>query len=383
MEFSISVVPTGELNINNEIKLIKSILLYADDITINSLAVTMLNVINNINIKKRSILEMINVMEKVNPFIKMSDQKLSFEIDNVMQQVNSIKPLLKKKHKNRYEILATNMLNRPSSKLETTFDEIIKIVEDILTSSGYREILKSNDFLKFESYYSDIDNTDEMMNEYFNKVLETTKTLSIFPVFDKETAELVRLYESENGDNSLKSKLDHNAHGAIVSNMFLKLPALDFLSIEQLLEIRETLKKYLINFRKAIYEFSTKINCSQWDEGFEYEINKIYNAEVLPQIEELQQRIKENSLIEKVLKENYIDKSFWITLVGTVEMALSDTNMLLQAITSATFIGSTICNTVRSSYNYYETNEEIKKNTMYFYYKANSEMDKIIKNNKK
>lgn len=175
MEFSISVVPTGELNINNEIKLIKSILLYADDITINSLAVTMLNVINNINIKKRSILEMINGMEKVNPFIKMSDQKLSFEIDNVMQQVNSIKPLLKKKHKNKYEILATNMLNRPSSKLETTFDEIIKIVEDILTSSGYREILKANDFLKFESYYSDIDNTDEMMNEYFNKVLETTK----------------------------------------------------------------------------------------------------------------------------------------------------------------------------------------------------------------
>lgn len=165
--------------------------------------------------------------------------------------------------------------------------------------------------------------------------------------------------------------------------MFLKLPALDFLSIEQLLEIRETLKKYLINFRKAIYEFSTKINCSQWDEGFEYEINKIYNAEVLPQIEELQQRIKENSLIEKILKENYIDKSFWITLVGTVEMALSDTNMLLQAITSATFIGSTICNTVRSSYNYYETNEEIKKNTMYFYYKANGEMDKIIKNNNK
>ena len=64
MKFSISAVPTGELNINNEIKLIKSILLYADDITINSLAVTMLNVINNINIKKRSILEMINVMKK-------------------------------------------------------------------------------------------------------------------------------------------------------------------------------------------------------------------------------------------------------------------------------------------------------------------------------
>ncbi len=64
MKFSISAVPTGELNINNEIKLIKSILLYADDITINGLAVKMLNVINNIDIKKRSILEMINVMKK-------------------------------------------------------------------------------------------------------------------------------------------------------------------------------------------------------------------------------------------------------------------------------------------------------------------------------
>lgn len=38
MKFSIAAVPTGELNINNEIKLIKSVLLYADDITINSLA---------------------------------------------------------------------------------------------------------------------------------------------------------------------------------------------------------------------------------------------------------------------------------------------------------------------------------------------------------
>lgn len=382
MEFSISVVPTGELNINNEIKLIKSVLLYADDIAINSLAINMLDAINSINVKKRSILEMINVMEKVNPFIKMSNQELSFEIENIIQQVNSIKMVLKKKHKNKYEILATNMLNRPSSELESAFEEVIKIVDDILTSSGYKEILKANNFLRFESYHSNIDNTDEMMNEYFNKVLETTKTLAKFPVFDKETAELVRLYENENRDNSLKLRLDHNAHGAIVSNMFLKLPALDFLSIEQLLEIRETLKKYLINFRKAVYEFSTKVNCSQWSEGFEYEISKIYDTEVLPQIEELKQRIKENSLIERILKENYIDKSFWITLVGTVGMALSDTNMLLQAITSASFIGSTIRNTVKSSYNYYETNEEIKKNTMYFYYKANNEMDKIMKKNR-
>lgn len=382
MKFSIAAVPTGELNIDNEIKLIKSVLLYADDITINSLAVTMLNVIDNINIEKHSVLEMINIMEQVNPFIKMSNQELSFEIDNVVQQVNSIKPLLKKKHRNKYEILATNMLNKPSNELRNAFDEVIKIANDILDSSGYRELLKTGDKLKFEAYHSNINDTDGMMKEYFNKVLEATENLSIFPVFDKQTAELIRLYENENININNDLKLDHNAHGAIVSNMFLKLPALDFLSIEQLLEIRESLKEYLINFRKAIYEFSTKVNCSQWNEGFEYEMNKIYDIEVLPQIEELKQRIKDNSLIEKILKENYIDKSFWVTLVGTVGMALSDTNMLLQAITSASFVGSTICNTVKASYNYCEINKEIKKNTMYFYYKANNEMEKIIKSNK-
>ncbi len=63
-------------------------------------------------------------------------------------------------------------------------------------------------------------------------------------------------------------------------------------------------------------------------------------------------------------------------------MALSDTNMLLQGIASASFIGSTIHNTVKAAYNQYETNEEIKKNTMYFYYKANNEMDKIMRRNK-
>lgn len=380
MNFSISAVPTGELNINNEIKLIKSVLLYADDITINSLAVTMLNVIDDINIEKHSVLEMINIMERVNPFIKMSNQELSFEIDNVIQQVNSIKPLLRKKHRNKYEILATNMLNKPSKELRNAFDEVIKIANDILDSSGYRELLKAGDRLKFEPYHSNINDTDGMMQEYFNKVLETTKALSMFPVFDKQTAELIRLYENENVNNNFK--LDYNNHGAIVSKMFLKLPALDFLSIEQLLEIRETLKEYLINFRKAIYEFSTKVNCSQWDEGFEYELNKMYDIEVLPQIEELKQRIKENSLVEKIFKKNYIDKNFWVTLVGTVGMALSDTNMLLQAITSASFVGSTICNTVKASYNYCETYKEIKKNTMYFYYKANNEMEKIIKSNK-
>ena len=356
--------------------------MYADDITINSLAVTMLNVIDNINIEKHSVLEMINIMEQVNPFIKMSNQELSFEIDNVVQQVNSIKPLLKKKHRNKYEILATNMLNKPSNELRNAFDEVIKIANDILDSSGYRELLKTGDKLKFEAYHSNINDTDGMMKEYFNKVLEATENLSIFPVFDKQTAELIRLYENENININNDLKLDHNAHGAIVSNMFLKLPALDFLSIEQLVEIRESLKEYLINFRKAIYEFSTKVNCSQWNEGFEYEMNKIYDIEVLPQIEELKQRIKDNSLIEKILKENYIDKSFWVTLVGTVGMALSDTNMLLRAITSASFVGSTICNTVKASYNYCEINKEIKKNTMYFYYKANNEMEKIIKSNK-
>ena len=278
MKFSIAAVPTGELNIDNEIKLIKSVLLYADDITINSLAVTMLNVIDNINIEKHSVLEMINIMEQVNPFIKMSNQELSFEIDNVVQQVNSIKPLLKKKHRNKYEILATNMLNKPSNELRNAFDEVIKIANDILDSSGYRELLKTGDKLKFEAYHSNINDTDGMMKEYFNKVLEATENLSIFPVFDKQTAELIRLYENENININNDLKLDNNAHGAIVSNMFLKLPALDFIK----------------------FGGGDAINCigEEYEVELQDDILNIYIPETLPKIKQgisyMQKRIMSN-----------------------------------------------------------------------------------------
>lgn len=378
INFSISVVPTSEININNEIKLLKSVLLYADDITVNSLTATMLNVIDSIKVDKRSVIEMVDIMEKVNPFIKMSDSNLSQEITNTINQVKAITPLLKKKYRNKYEILAVNKLKKPSPELEKEFDGVINIVNDILDSSGYTEILKANNFLKFEKYKSDVDNTDDIMKEYFNKVLESTTSLSNFPVFDAGTADLVRLYEQENEITKSKPYLEKNSHGAIISNMFLNLPALDFISVEQLIELRSALEKYLINFRKAIYEFSEKVGCTQWDEEFQYKTNKLYVSEVLPQVEELEQRIKENSLIEKILKENYIDKTFWITLAGTVGMALTNCNNLMQGIVSASFVGNTLRNTIKASYDYQNGTNEIKNNTMYFYYKSNQEINKII-----
>lgn len=381
INFSISVVPTSEININNEIKLLKSVLLYADDITVNSLTATMLNVIDSIKVDKRSVIEMVDIMEKVNPFIKMSDSNLSQEITNTINQVKAITPLLKKKYRNKYEILAVNKLKKTSPELEKRFDGVINIVNDILDSSGYTEILKANNFLKFEEYKSDVDNTDDIMKEYFNKVLESTTSLSNFPVFDAGTADLVRLYEQENEITKSKPYLEKNSHGAIVSNMFLNLPALDFISVEQLIELRSALEKYLINFRKAIYEFSEKVGCTQWDEEFQYQTNKLYVSKVLPQVEELEQRIKENSLVEKILKENYIDKTFWITLAGTVGMALTNCNNLMQGIASASFVGNTLRNTIKASYDYQNETNEIKNNTMYFYYKSNQEINKIIDKN--
>lgn len=341
----------------------------------------MLNVIDSIKVDKRSVIEMVDIMEKVNPFIKMSDSNLSQEITNTINQVKAITPLLKKKYRNKYEILAVNKLKKTSPELEKRFDGVINIVNDILDSSGYIEILKANNFLKFEEYKSDVDNTDDIMKEYFNKVLESTTSLSKFPVFDAGTADLVRLYEQENEITRLKPYLEKNSHGAIVSNMFLNLPALDFISVEQLIELRSALEKYLINFRKAIYEFSEKIGCTQWDEEFQYQTNKLYASEVLPQVKELEQRIKENSLIEKILKENYIDKTFWITLAGTVGMALTNCNNLVQGIASASFVGNTLRNTIKASYDYQNETKEIKNNTMYFYYKSNQEINKIIDKN--
>ena len=58
----------------------------------------------------------------------------------------------------------------------------------------------------------------------------------------------------------------------------------------------------LENFRTAIYNFSERITSMPWDDDFQYECIKLYDTEVIPKVNELNELSSNTSVLKKFWK---------------------------------------------------------------------------------
>ena len=229
--------------------------------------------------------------------------------------------------------------------------------------------------------------TNEMTGSYVASLLNTVFARNTFPLFDdKSTGFLAHIAKAQLIDIS-KTDADVIRHAGVASTILRTLPTLEAAPFDEIIDFKKQNTVYLSRFRTAIYGFSEKISSLPWDHEFQYECLRLYETEVLPQVNEINEIFTENSTLKNFGKKVFADeeirkKASWA--MGGLAVAITTPSSLsavfrsmLVAMSLATFSKEAsqaflkLINMGVEAHNEADkARKQGKENVMYYYYLA-------------
>ena len=179
-------------------------------------------------------------------------------------------------------------------------------------------------------------------------------------------------------------------HAGIATNILMTLPTLEAASFDELIDLKREHNIELQMFRKAVYEFSEKIASLPCDNNFQYDCLKLYQTEVFPKVQEINEVLTDTSILKnmgrKVLADEEVRKKMRFAVGGLISAITTSSTMLnalgalKNMILSAALIGispamataflKTVNLGVEAKMECQEKRREANKNVMYYYYLA-------------
>ena len=163
----------------------------------------------------------------------------------------------------------------------------------------------------------------------------------------------------------------------IGAELFSKLPGFDSATFDEIADIKEELKTYLVNFRRGITEMSQSIKANPWDKDFANDVELELVSRLYPEVAAIEDAIKTNSYLKQILHK--------VTHSPLVVPATSALGMVLSTTLHTSAIAFQIAtNTLGAgilasqAYTHWqEENKRIENNTFFFYYRARKLLDNL------
>lgn len=351
-EFHITIIPypptPKELNINKEINLIKTAILYGDKVLLISVVPIMFS----------SALYLIGQCGK--------EREIKQTIENIKS--DKVRELLfagKEKNESKLklgeiqEYLKNNKINFKNISKEG-FNKSIRRLYGA-SDSAIKEIVSETGIYKLDPLIE-----SGLLNIYTfgkSRILEET-----YPLFDENVLNLVKVKIKEGKLEISDVDSEKIKQIGFVFNIFQRLPNFENATIDEILDIRKILNKPLIRFRSAIIRLSDDIKYKPWDENFYYDIDKLFIKNIEPALLEIEEECKSNKYLSKLLYT--ATKSSWEIPAGLgviISKLAEVSNISATAIGLAIGAGTVACNALNE---WKEKTKEIERNQIYFYYKA-------------
>ena len=309
MKFTIGTV-SNSLDLTEDLNLIKSSILYADEVELIGLAeYALYKYLPDHVFNVQNFYEMIPVMRTFLQNLKLDGcEELLQQLNYIDEQLQFYTPYLKKKkYRTPQEIIAQNNLK----KLETQCQEILKTeIKQLYAYPGSQEIKNyiERKIVSLYDYGFDDFDVNELCGGYFANLMNTMYNGTAYPLFDKTSSGLI--------DSVIKTKLldigklDEKVlrHAGIASEILMTLPTLESASVDELLSLKNENQVPLTNFRKAIYDFSMQIHSLPWDNNFQYDCLQLYNTQVLPKVQEINETLTQTSVLRNLGKQALADE---------------------------------------------------------------------------
>lgn len=154
----------------------------------------------------------------------------------------------------------------------------------------------------------------------------------------------------------------------LASELFQRLPSFDKVTLDQVVDIRNTLKGPLINFRSTMIKLSENIKSHPWEKNFYIEVENLIIKEIEPAILEIEEECKINSYL-RILSQNMLKENSWAipSGFGFAISKLSELSNISSALIGLSFgMGKVALKAVEEWQN---KKAKIKMSPFFFYYK--------------
>lgn len=391
MKFTIGTA-SSSLDFEEDLKLIKSSLLYADEIELIGMAEYA--VFKYLPDRIDSVKDIRTLADSFIPLLKSINVSGSKEIvqqlELIKEQIVPFEPFLKKnKHRTRQEILAQMQVSKVMNQSRQTLLDAMSQFTGTPGAKSIENLIEKNIISVFDYKNSDF-NLDALAGGYFGNLIRTMQNGMAYPLFDKTSNDVVAAFAKKQLLDLGNVNQEVLVHAGVATNILMTLPTLEAASVDEILDFKKEMQGALVNFRSAVYEFSEKIESRPWDKDFQYDCLKIYGKEVAPRVEELNILATDSSVLKnfgsKVLRDEEVRKNVaWMTggLVSTITTSsnmigaldvfknwLLGLSMIVIAPNAASAFLKTLSMASETNKEIKEVNKDMRQNTMYYYYKA-------------
>jgi hypothetical protein len=215
----------------------------------------------------------------------------------------------------------------------------------------------------------------EERSQKFNQAMadllyQTVVSAAEYPLLDKSARALVRtMIESQHIKPSVIASRGGKISG-FGDALVCTLPVCD-LPMNELLSVRDELRILSSRFHSALRRASETVESMQWDKGFEQEVSIIVNTHVMPAVSEIENTIREDRGLRKVFSLSTNETLTAIGSGGVVWAYLDHMTTVAPAlaagVATSAAMAAAIANRLKQKH---EGLEKLMNNDWFFYYEA-------------
>lgn len=397
MKFTIGTA-SSNMEFTEDLQLIKCSLLYADEIELIGMAeYAIYNYLPKCLLGAKDIEGILcSLISLLNSFDNAEAKGLLQQLEGISEVISPFMPYLRKKtNRGKKEIIAQMQVQKVEKQCRELMNHAINEVQN---HGGIKEIQKliDREIVSVYDYSYNGFSLEELTGGYFANLLGTIKHGGAYPLFDSISSEIVRAVIDTNILDFSKTDKEVIRHAGIANNVLATLPTLEKASIDEILDFKKELKVPLDNFRAAIYDFTERITSMPWDDDFKYDCIKLYDTEVVPKVNEINELSSETSVLKnfgsRVLADGEERKKLGYAGAGLIATITTGTDIstalgvLENLIRMGAKVGLTaagvtaflktadVWNQARKEVK--EKKSEMEGNVMYYYYKAAEKFQK-------
>lgn len=332
MKFTIGTVSKFQ-DYEQDLRLIKSSLLYADEIEM--IGLTEYAIFKYLPSILDGSKDLDALIAGLLPFLQSIEipnkEQVMQQLEYAQNQLQFYSPILRKKSfRTKAEIQAQIKFKAVKKDVQEQLKDALK---PLVTESSSQELksLVDKRIVSIFDYQMEGINTEEMAGSYFGSMMNAIYAANTFPLFDETSTNLIRSIAKTQLIEISKIDSEVIRHAGVATRILMTLPALESASYDELLDFKKQNTSPLIRFRKAIYGFSEKMSSLPWDSDFQYECLKLYDTEVIPQILEINELFTETSTLKnfgkRVLADEELRKNVGFTVGGLATAITTSNNM--------------------------------------------------------
>lgn len=383
---TIGAHPSGRISLEQDLRLVKAALLYADNVKLYSPTASMMSMV--LALEDTTPEQQLRFVEILIPHIcsRRESRKLLGQLRRYGTDP-TFRPHLRGVVAEQWNMVRQEAI---SVSRDAGFDNLVRAVEagvlELHTFEGADDSSHILDFmidcvaqaagspllgLRAEGMSK---RDEKLVREFVEGVSDAVSDGTTYPLFDTATGSLVDESIREGKLSVSKAGMSRGKHTALAGHLLRRLPLFDHASVDEILDVREELDPYLARFRKAMIEYAETVEAASWDADFPVEAEKVFYRDVVPAVLDIEEAVRSNKYLASLVRK-FVDKPLVLPSGTALSLVLSQFDALPDAIVKSLGITAASAAIAFDTYNdWRQRQKEIEKNALYFYYEAGEQL---------